>query len=178
MMQYDPIKIAKATGSKVEDVQKALPLIVKELGGPAAFDHPAFPIAILATAAVECHFKPVTEYGAVAYFKRYEGRKDLGNTQPGDGYKYRGRGYVQITGRANYDSYGKIIGVDLVNNPDLALDPDIAAKILVAYCKKHGIDVWASRGHWVKVRKLVNGGTNGLGPFLTYVWNLLDLTYV
>lgn len=58
---------------------------------------------------------------------------DLGNTQRGDGYKYRGRGYVQLTGKWNYGHYGKMIGVDLVNNPDLAADPAIAARIAIAY---------------------------------------------
>src|SRR5690349_3033830 len=58
----------------------------------------------------------------VEYFtKKYEGREDLGNTEPGDGYLYRGRGPVQITGRGQYDRVGKRINVDLVNNPDLAM---------------------------------------------------------
>ena len=59
----------------------------------------------------------------------YEGRSDLGNTQPGDGRRYKGRGYIQLTGRANYRQYGKLVGADLENNPELAADPGIAAKI-------------------------------------------------
>jgi predicted chitinase len=61
----------------------------------------------------------------------YGGR--LGNNQTGDGYKYRGRGFIQITGKENYEKIGKVIGIDLVNNPDLANQPDIAAKIIPAY---------------------------------------------
>jgi predicted chitinase len=61
----------------------------------------------------------------------YGGR--LGNNQNGDGYKYRGRGFIQITGKENYEKIGKVIGIDLVNNPDLANQPDIAAKIIPAY---------------------------------------------
>lgn len=61
----------------------------------------------------------------------YEGRADLGNTQPGDGLRFRGRGYVQITGRRNYTLWARRLGVDIVANPDLvATDPSLAAKIL------------------------------------------------
>lgn len=70
------------------------------------------------------------------FFERVYGKNSgvpLGNTQDGDGYKYRGRGFNGLTGRSNYDFYGKKIGVDLVNNPDLLNDPKIAAKALVMY---------------------------------------------
>lgn len=80
--------------------------------------------------------QPIHERGAVSYFKKYEPGtkigKVLGNTLKGDGYRFRGRGYVQLTGRANYAKAGKIIGVDLIAKPELALDPDIAVRILIA----------------------------------------------
>jgi len=78
------------------------------------------------------HMTPVVErWGPTEAQKRYEGRKDLGNTQPGDGKRFLGRGYVQITGRRNYERASLLVGKDLTKNPDLALQPDIAAKIIV-----------------------------------------------
>lgn len=61
------------------------------------------------------------------------GRKSLGNTEEGDGWKYRGRGFIQLTGRSNYRRYGKLLGVDLEGKPDLANDPEVAAMIAVVY---------------------------------------------
>ena len=83
-------------------------------------------------ASSKLHMTPREEiWGHTDAQKRYEGRTDLGNTQKGDGYKYRGRGYVQITGRRNYQKASDKVGSDLVNTPDLALNPKIAAVILV-----------------------------------------------
>ena len=104
-------------------------------------------------------------WGPTPAQKRYEGRKDLGNTQPGDGVKYKGRGYIQLTGRANYESYGKKLGIDLVGNPDLALKPDVAAKILVQYFQDRNLDDKARAGDWRGVRVGVNGGLNGWDAF-------------
>lgn len=63
----------------------------------------------------------------------YDTNKYLGNEKPGDGYRYRGRGFIQLTGKANYENIGKMINVDLVNNPDYALDPKYAFDIAIAY---------------------------------------------
>ena len=92
----------------------------------------------------------------------YEGRSDLGNNQKGDGKRYKGRGYIQLTGRANYKRYGDMVGHDLVNNPDLAKDPNIASDIALAYWKDRGISGVAKSGDTKGVTKLINGGYNGL----------------
>lgn len=89
---------------------------------------------MLATAWHETATKmqPIKEMGSDKYLSKYEGRvKQLGNTQKGDGIKFAGRGFVQITGRRNYTLFAKLLNIDLVNNPDLALKSDIAAKIIL-----------------------------------------------
>lgn len=88
---------------------------------------------VLATAWHEsAEFARLKERGGAAYFTaRYEFRRSLGNTKLGDGARYAGRGLVQITGRRNYTLFAERLGVDLVGSPDLACDPEIAAKILV-----------------------------------------------
>ena len=95
---------------------------------------------MLATVKHECanRWMPITEYGRRDYFDKYEtgtrlGRR-LGNTEPGDGYRFRGRGYVQITGRANYARMTQALALgddeDLVRDPDQALRPVIAYRIM------------------------------------------------
>lgn len=90
----------------------------------------------------------------------YGGR--MGNNSPGDGYKYRGRGDIQLTGKDQYATMGKRLGLDLVNNPDLALDPEIASKIAVEFWKMSGADRAAASGDTDKARRIVNGGNIGL----------------
>jgi putative chitinase len=92
----------------------------------------------------------------------YEGRKDLGNTQPGDGVRYKGRGFIQLTGRANFRSAGSDLGLDLENNPDLAEQPDIAARLAVWFWNKKNLNVRADAGDFVGITRAINGGTRGL----------------
>lgn len=120
---------------------------------------------MLATAFHETAFKmqPITEYGSKAYFNRYEGRKDLGNTVPGDGYRFRGRGYVQLTGRRNYQLASQKLGIDLVANPERALEPVIAAQIMFVgmaegwFTGKKLFDYLGGRTDWVNARRIING---------------------
>ncbi len=101
-------------------------------------------------------------------FDLYEGRTDLGNLRPGDGPRFKGRGYVQLTGRANYSSVGPQLGVDLVTSPDLANDPQTAGRILAQFLKNHeaGIRAAIGRQDLKQARRLVNGGLNGWERFI------------
>lgn len=89
----------------------------------------------------------------------------MGNKEPGDGWKYRGRGYIQLTGRDNYAAASKRLGIDLLSNPDLILtDPKIAAKTTLDWWLHRGGNLRgkAAAGDLVGVTKLVNGGTTNL----------------
>jgi putative chitinase len=94
--------------------------------------------------------------------REYEGRADLGNTQKGDGPRYKGRGLLQLTGRANYADYSKAIGVDLVNNPTIAAQPALSLKIACEYWKRRNINADCDRDDIQAVTRKVNGGLNGL----------------
>lgn len=95
----------------------------------------------------------------------YEGRRDLGNTQPGDGRRFKGRGLIQLTGRANYERFAKYIGrPEIMQNPQLvSQDPTLAVQSAIFYWNtRKGLREAAQRGDIDKVSRLVNGGTNGL----------------
>lgn len=91
----------------------------------------------------------------------YEGRADLGNTVPGDGSKYRGRGLIQITGRANYKACGEALGLDLVNQPALLEQPQHAAMSAAWFWSTRGLNTLADQGQFVKITRRINGGLNG-----------------
>jgi putative chitinase len=86
----------------------------------------------------------------------------LGNTQPGDGWKYRGRGLLMLTGRDQYTRYGKLAGIDLAGNPDLASDPLVAMRVAAALWRRHHCNHHADCDHIVPITKAINGGVNGL----------------
>lgn len=101
-------------------------------------------------------------WGPTAAQRGYEGRKDLGNTRAGDGYRYRGRGVLQVTGRDNYRRFGGMIGVDLESQPDRAAEPAIAMALGGAYWTSRRINAAADRDDVEAVTRLINGGVNGL----------------
>lgn len=100
---------------------------------------------------------------------RYEGRADLGNTQPGDGSKYRGRGFLQITGRANYAAAGDALHLDLIGHPEILEEPDMCALSAAWWWQSHGLNERAddvSRDSFIRITAIINGGTNGLADRL------------
>ncbi len=111
-------------------------------------------------------------WGPTAQQKRYEPPSDLarrlGNTQPGDGFRYRGRGPIQITGRANYKKYGDLLRVDLVGNPDLAATPQYAFSTAALFWKTNGLNELADVQDFITITRRINGGLNGLADRQKY----------
>jgi putative chitinase len=92
----------------------------------------------------------------------YEGRADLGNTEPGDGSLFRGRGLIQITGRANYRECGLALSLPLESSPALLEQPENAALSAAWFWKAHGCNELADAGEFIAITRHINGGTNGL----------------
>lgn len=90
------------------------------------------------------------------------GLKNLGNSQAGDGWKYRGRGAKQTTGRSNYNDVKTVTDIDVIGNPDLLADPDMAVQAACIFWSKKNCNGFADKDDILGLTKAVNGGTNGL----------------
>ena len=121
---------------------------------------------IAQTAHESGKFRYTEELGKPAYFEKYNGRKDLGNTQPGDGPRFKGRGFLQTTGRVNYQQFKEAFGLDVISKPETLAEPQYAAESALFWFKKNSKNVERmSGGDWSNtkgVTKAVNGGYNGL----------------
>ncbi|WP_395074551.1 glycoside hydrolase family 19 protein [Flavobacterium sp.] len=97
--------------------------------------------------------------------ERYQNHKYLGNKLPGDGYRFRGRGLTQLTGRGNYEKFSKYSGIDIISNPDLASKIDISIQIACWYWTKGSswgnLNKYADKNDIVSITKGINGGLNG-----------------
>ncbi|KQB54478.1 chitinase [Pseudomonas endophytica] len=100
-------------------------------------------------------------WGPTAAQAKYEGRKDLGNTVAGDGSKYRGRGLIQITGRANYMACGEALSLDLIKQPELLEKPQHACLSAAWFWASKGLNTLADAGQFDKITQRINGGQNG-----------------
>jgi putative chitinase len=98
----------------------------------------------------------------IASGQAYEGRADLGNTEPGDGKRFKGRGPIQITGRANYRTFGRKIGIDIERHPEIAAIPSIGLHLALEYWKDRKLNERADADDVVGITKRINGGTNGI----------------
>jgi putative chitinase len=110
-------------------------------------------------------FRTLVEY---ASGREYEGRKDLGNVEAGDGPRFKGRGIFQLTGRLNYMAMTHTLGVDLVSNPDLAATPEIAVRTACEYWKSRDLSKYADADDLETITRRINGGTNGIADRETF----------
>lgn len=116
----------------------------------------------------------VKEIGSSSYFEKYDTgklKKMLGNLKPGDGYRYRGRGLIQITGRANYMEYQKSSRCkgDIITHPELLEKPLGAVKSAMWFWESHGLNKLADKDSVLAVTRRINGGTNGLESRKNYL---------
>jgi putative chitinase len=142
------------------------------LGAACAGDLPRFGIAFSRLRCAHWLGQMAHESGGFRWLReiwgptpaqlRYEGRRDLGNTQTGDGRRYMGRGIIQITGRANYARYGLLTGLPLLTQPELAEQPANAVRIACLYWRDVGLNEHADRDDLTAVTRRINGGINGL----------------
>lgn len=124
-------------------------------------------------------------WGPTPAQRRYEGRRDLGNTEVGDGKKFMGRGFIQTTGRANYRKVGRELSLDLEAQPALLEDPRNASLSAGFYWKSTRLNQLADclRGKrdaseqktLTAICKRINGGTNGLNERIVYYWRVLSV---
>lgn len=139
-----------------------------ELALAAVVHFPAY--GIMDSALRLAHFMAqlVHESGSFRYMEEiasgqaYEGRADLGNTQPGDGKRFKGRGPIQITGRANYRQFGRAIGIDIENHPEIAAVPSIGLHLALEYWAVKKLNALADADDVLTITRRINGGTNGL----------------
>jgi predicted chitinase len=114
------------------------------------------------------NFSSLKEFGGGLDFRKYDIKfnpkkaKTLGNTQAGDGSKYKGRGFIQLTGKGNYKRAGDALGLPLVAQPDLLERPDVAAKVAVWYWNDRVVPKVTNFADTASATKPINGGTNGL----------------
>jgi putative chitinase len=160
----------------VDNIRLNLPVVLTALRQASLVDKPVLLMALATIRAeTEC-FEPICEAkskyntspGGHPY-DLYDFRSDLGNGHRGDGDRFKGRGFIQLTGRCNYEVHGRAIGLGdrLVQNPDLASDPEIAGKLLASFLKhkERAIKEALLDDDLKLARRLVNGGSHGLDRF-------------
>lgn len=169
-------------GVPISNIQTNLPFVLEALTAAGLGDKDMILMALATIRAETGNFTPLSEFKSKFNtapggppFGLYDHRSDLGNQGPTDGADFRGRGYIQLTGRTNYKIHGADIGMgnELVTNPGLANQPDIAAKLLASFLKSKEARIRAAlkQNDLRAARKLVNGGSHGLDAF-TQAFNI------
>ena len=158
-----PKQLAIATGARIDRATAFLPHIEAAMA-EFGIDTPTRQAAFLAQIGHESGgLKYTVEiWGPTPAQSRYEGRKDLGNVQTGDGFRFKGRGLIQTTGRANYDTTGRALGVDLIAHPELLAEPVWAARSAAQFWQSRKLNQFADNSDFVGLTRRINGGTNGL----------------
>ncbi len=158
------------------NIKTNLPFVLSALAADQLLDKVMILMALGTIRAETGSFRPISE-GISRFntspgghpFNLYDNRSDLGNKGAPDGASFKGRGFVQLTGRANYTKYSQSIGLGatLVTQPDLANDPTIASQLLARFLKdkESAIRLAFANNDLKKARRLVNGGSNGLAEF-------------
>jgi len=145
------------------EIMTNLALHFDRLAAEAELTTPLRLCHFLAQAACETdRFSSLQEAGAASRFARDDGRADLGNSEPGDGARYRGRGVFRLRGRASYRRIGRMLNMDLEGRPELALDPRVSVQIAFAYWRDRKINAAADRDDTARVTQLITGGAEGL----------------
>lgn len=163
-------------GVPLSNIQTNLPFVMDALNAAGLGDKNMVLMALATIRAETGNFTPLSEFQSKFNtapggppFGLYDNRRDLGNQGPPDGSSFKGRGYIQLTGRSNYQVHGAAIGLgnQLVTNPGLANQPDIAAKLLASFLKSKEAKIRAAlaQNDLKTARKLVNGGSHGLTEF-------------
>ena len=158
-----PVQLSKATGARIDRATEWLPVIESAMleFGINTQQRQAMFLSQIGHESGGMRYT-VEIWGNTAAQISYEGRKNLGNTQVGDGFKYRGRGLIQTTGRYNYEATAKALGIDCVNNPDLLAEPENAARSAAWWWQSHNLNKYADADDCRGCTKVINGGYNGL----------------
>lgn len=157
-----PQELAIATGARIDRAQTFQP-IIDQAAPDFEINTPERMAAFLAQVGHESgglHW--LTEiWGPTDAQLRYEGRSDLGNTEPGDGSRFKGRGLIQITGRANYKNASDALATDFIGSPEILAEPDYAVRSAMWFWKAHGLNELADAGQFDRITRIINGGQNG-----------------
>ena len=163
-------------GVPVKNIEQNLPFVLQALADAGLGDTDMILMALATIRAETGIFVPISEFKSKFNtsplghpFDLYDNRKDLGNRGVPDGASFKGRGYIQLTGRSNYQIHGEAIGLgnQLIDDPELANQPDIAGKLLASFLKSHEPQIRKAlaQGELKMARRLVNGGSHGLDQF-------------